>query len=84
MPRLALSYQITNDFIWRASVSRGYSTPTTAEVRPTSNIINTGLQAQFGWNYETGFRLRNKDESMLLDASVFYYRINNHRSPVKP
>ncbi|RWY55613.1 TonB-dependent receptor [Mucilaginibacter gilvus] len=77
MPRFALSYQLTNDFIWRASVSRGYSTPTTAEVRPTDNIVNTGLQAQFGWNYETGFRLRNKDESMLLDASVFYYRINN-------
>ncbi len=46
-------------------------------MRPTNNIVNTGLQAQFGWNYETGFRLRNKDESMLLDASVFYYRINN-------
>lgn len=76
MPRLALSYQITNDFIWRASVSRGYSTPTTAEVRPTDNIINTGLQAQVGWNYETGFRLRNKDESLLLDASVFYYRLD--------
>ncbi|MDB5060840.1 MAG: TonB-dependent receptor, partial [Mucilaginibacter sp.] len=76
MPRLALSYQILNDFIWRASVSRGYSTPTTAEVRPTDNIINTSLQAQSGWNYETGFRLRNKDESMFLDASVFYYRID--------
>ncbi|MFD0794777.1 TonB-dependent receptor [Mucilaginibacter litoreus] len=77
MPRLALSYQITNNFIWRASVSRGYSTPTTAEVRPTDNIINTNLQAQLGWNYETGFRLRNADESLLLDASVFYYRLNN-------
>lgn len=77
MPRLALSYQVTNDFIWRASVSRGYSTPTIAEVRPTSNIVNTSLQAQNGWNYETGLRLRNKDESLLLDASVFYYRLNN-------
>ncbi|TSD63514.1 TonB-dependent receptor [Inquilinus sp. KBS0705] len=77
MPRLALSYQILNDFIWRASVSRGYSTPTTAEVRPTSNIVNTALQAQFGWNYETGLRLRNSDETMLLDASVFYYRLDN-------
>ncbi|RYU86868.1 TonB-dependent receptor [Mucilaginibacter terrigena] len=76
MPRLALSYQVTNDFIWRASVSRGYSTPTTAEVRPTDNIINTGLQAQLGWNYETGFRLRNHDESLLLDASVFYYKLD--------
>lgn len=77
MPRLALSYQVTNDFIWRASVSRGYSTPTTAEVRPTDNIVNTALQAQYGWNYETGFRLRNQDETMFLDASVFYYRISN-------
>ncbi|GAA3970703.1 TonB-dependent receptor [Mucilaginibacter dorajii] len=77
MPRLALSYQFTNNFIGRASVSRGYSTPTTAEVRPTDNIVNTSLQAQIGWNYETGIRLRNQDETLLLDASVFYYRINN-------
>ncbi|MEZ2339060.1 TonB-dependent receptor [Mucilaginibacter sp. RCC_168] len=77
MPRLALSYQVTNNFIWRASVSRGYSTPTTAEVRPTDNIVNTSLQAQTGWNYETGFRLRNQDETMFLDVSAFYYRISN-------
>ena len=77
MPRLALSYQVTNDFIWRASVSRGYSTPTTAEVRPTDNIINTNLQAQLGWNYETGFRLRDKEQLFMLDASVFYYKLNN-------
>lgn len=77
MPRLALSYQLTHNFIARASVSRGYSTPTTAEIRPTDNIINTSLQAQTGWNYETGLRIRNADESMYLDASVYYYRIQN-------
>ena len=77
MPRVALSYQVINNFAWRVSASRGYSTPTTAEIRPTDNIINTGLQAESGWNYETGFRLRNSDESMYLDASVFYYRLQN-------
>jgi len=77
MPRLALSYQLTDDFAWRASVSRGYSTPTTAEIRPTDHTINTSLDAEDGWNYETGFRLRNSDESMYLDASVFYYKLNN-------
>ncbi|MDB5117059.1 MAG: TonB-dependent receptor [Mucilaginibacter sp.] len=77
MPRLALSYQITNDFIWRASLSRGYSTPNTGEVRGTDHVINPTLQAQDGYNYETGFRLRDKDERFLLDASVFYYRLNN-------
>lgn len=77
MPRIAAAYQITNDFIWRASVSKGYSTPTTAEIRPTDNIINTALQPEHGWNYETGFRLRNSDETTYLDASVFYYRLQN-------
>ncbi|UEG53854.1 TonB-dependent receptor [Mucilaginibacter daejeonensis] len=77
MPRLALSYQILSNFIWRASVSRGYSTPTIAEVRPTNNIVNTDLQPENGWNYETGFRLRDRDETLMLDASVFYYRLSN-------
>jgi iron complex outermembrane receptor protein len=77
MPRIALAYQITPDFVWRASVARGYSTPTTAEIRPTDHQINPNLEAQSGWNYETGFRLSNKDESLYLDGSIFYYHILN-------
>ena len=59
------------------SVSRGYSTPSSGEIHPTDHSINTALQAEDGWNYETGMRLRNADESLLIDASVFYYRLNN-------
>ncbi len=77
MPRLALSYQLTNNFIWRASLSRGYSPPATSEVRGTDHVINPNLQPQDGYNYETGFRLRDKSERFLLDASVFYYRLSN-------
>jgi len=77
MPRIALAYQLSSAFVWRASVSRGYSTPTTSEIRPTDHQINPNLQAQDGWNYETGIRYTNSDESMYLDASVFYYHINN-------
>jgi len=77
MPRIALSYQIKSNFIWRASVSRGYSTPTSGEVHATDHIINPTLQAQDGWNYETGLRINNADQTLLLDASVFYYKLNN-------
>src|SRR6185312_11758676 len=77
MPRIALSYQVTNNFIGRASVSRGYSTPTISEIRPTDQVINTNLQAQYGWNYETGLRVRNDNETLFLDASVFYYKLQN-------
>lgn len=77
MPRIALAYQLSSSFVWRASMARGYSTPTTAEIRPTDHQINPNLQAQDGWNYETGIRFTNKDESIYLDASAFYYHINN-------
>lgn len=77
MPRLALSYQVTNSFAWRATVSRGYSTPATAEVRPTNHIINNTLQAEKGWNYEFGLRKQSINARFNLDASVFYYRLNN-------
>jgi len=77
MPRFALSYLITPQFAWRASVSRGYSTPTTAEIRPSNTIINTDLNAETGWNYETGFRLETRNNRVQVDASVFNYRMEN-------
>lgn len=77
MPRVAVSYQINNNFAWRTTVSRGYSAPATAEVRPTSNIINTNLQAEKGWNYEIGFRKQDEFARFTIDASLFYYRLNN-------
>lgn len=77
MPRLALSYLINNNFTWRASVSRGYSSPTNLEIRPSSNVVNTTLNPQFGWNYETGFRLRTQDGKTWVDVSAFYYKLRN-------
>lgn len=77
MPRLAISYQISQNTYWRSSISRGYSTPTTSEIRPTDHTINPNLSAQYGVNYESGFRWRNSDESIYLDASLFYYHLQN-------
>ena len=75
MPRLAFSYVLNNELSWRSSAGKGYSTPTTAEVRPSDNIINTDLQAETGWNYETGFRWDNK--WFKADASIFYYKMKD-------
>lgn len=77
MPRLAISYEVNKSFAWRATISRGYSTPATAEVRPTSHQINNSLQAEKGWNYEIGLRKQSLNNRFTLDAAVFYYRLNN-------
>lgn len=77
MPRFALSYQISDGMAIRSSVSRGYSTPTIAEVRASDNKINTTLESETGWNYEAGIRLRDKSDRFWLDVSLFNYRLEN-------
>lgn len=77
MPRVGLAYLATSDVAIRASVSRGYSPPTTAEVRSSDNIINTRLRAETGWNYETGLRWQSDDLRFYADGSVFYYSMDD-------
>lgn len=77
MPRFALSYQVSDGMALRTSVSRGYSTPTIAEVRASDNKINTTLESETGWNYEAGIRLRDRTDRFWLDASLFNYRLQS-------
>ena len=75
MPRLALSFKLREQLLWRASVSKGYSPPTIAEIRPNDNAVHTDLQPEYGWNYETGLRFKNK--RLKADAVVFYYALKH-------
>ncbi len=77
MPRLALSYAATNKFTLRSSLSRGYSPPTTAEVRPSDNNVYTGLQAETGLNVEFGARYFAAANRFWTDLSVYHYRLRN-------
>jgi iron complex outermembrane receptor protein len=77
MPRLALSYLIDPSFSLRASVSKGYSPPTLAEIRATNNIVNVNLQPESGWNYETGIRYQTLNNRLFIDLTGFYYHLNN-------
>jgi len=74
MPKVALSYLISENISARASVSKGYSPPTIAEVRASDNNINNDLQAERGWNYELGLRYQTKNNRFYANANVFTYR----------
>lgn len=77
MPRFGLSYQIHSDFALRGSVSRGYSTPSIAEVRSSDNRINRELRAETGTNYELGFRLETYSRRLIADLSAYSFRMND-------
>ncbi len=77
MPRLALNWKAAPDLAVRAVLSRGYSVPTTAEVRPSDNSIYEDLQPENGWNYETGIRTGIFNNRLDIDLAAFYYRLSN-------
>jgi iron complex outermembrane recepter protein len=77
MPRLALSYSAGNKLTIRSSVSRGYSPPTTAEIRPSDNNIYKDLQAETGVNIELGARYFAAANRFWVDLSVYNYRLKN-------
>jgi iron complex outermembrane receptor protein len=77
MPKIAVSYQMAGLVAWRASISKGYSPPTLAEIRSSDNHVNTTLQPENGWNYETGIRLHTPNNSILWDIAAFYYLLRN-------
>ncbi|TSJ39930.1 TonB-dependent receptor [Fluviicola chungangensis] len=76
MPRIGISYRIIRDLVWRTSVSKGYSPPTLAEIRPSDNTIYSGLQSEHGWNYETGFRFNSLDHRWNADIAVFKFDLH--------
>lgn len=77
MPRFAASYLLAANLALRATVSRGYSPPTLAEVRSSSNAINTGLQPESGWNKEAGFRWTAWKGRLQMDAAAFRYDLTD-------
>ena len=77
MPRLAISFSPLRNLTIRSSVSRGYSPPTTAEVRPSDNNIYTGLQPETGLNKEAGLRYSAFGKKFWIDVAAFHYRLSN-------
>ena len=75
MPRIAVSYLLKDNLALRASLSRGFSPPTIEEIRPSDQIINTSLQAETGWNYETGIRLSMLNNRIYLDGVLFNFEL---------
>jgi iron complex outermembrane receptor protein len=57
-PRFALLKKFSEQFSTYASISKGFSAPSLAEVLPSSGIYNNSLSPEQGINYEVGIRGR--------------------------
>lgn len=57
LPRFSLMINPLDALGMYAVISKGYSTPSVAEIRPSAGGIYSGLQAEYGWNKEWGAKL---------------------------
>jgi len=73
-PRIAILKKIKDVSVF-ANASRGFSPPSLAEVRPSTNTFNSKLQAEAGWNYELGTKA-NLDK-ITLSATAYLFNLNN-------
>jgi iron complex outermembrane recepter protein len=58
-PRFSLLKKFGNELSLYASISSGFSPPSLAEVRPSTNEFNSGLNPEHGVNYELGIKGRS-------------------------
>ncbi|HTH31126.1 MAG TPA: TonB-dependent receptor, partial [Lacibacter sp.] len=76
-PRISLLKKFRNSLSLYASVAKGFSAPTSAEVLPSTGVISTDLNAEEGWNYEAGVRWLLFKQRLLIDLNGFYFKLNN-------
>lgn len=76
-PRMALKKIFKNNHELFISISKGFSPPTTAELLPSTGVISTFLQPEWGTSYEAGGKLSLLHNRLSLYANAFYFRLND-------
>ncbi|AII50732.1 TonB-dependent receptor family protein [Hymenobacter sp. APR13] len=74
-PRVALLKELKPQISVYGSVSRGFSPPTTEEIRPSDGSLNTDLQAERGTSYEVGTRGTLLGQRLKFDVAAYDFRL---------
>ncbi len=73
LPRIAVLKKLTESVSVFGSISSGYSTPTTDEIRPSTATFNTFLNPERGINYELGTRGSLWNGVFSFDVTAFSF-----------
>lgn len=76
-PKFSLLKNFNEKIIFVATVSKGFSPPTIAEVLPSTGVISTDLEAEQGWNYEATLRSSFFKNKLKLELTGFYFHLND-------
>lgn len=77
LPRFALSILPRENLTFYAQLSKGYSSPSIAEIRPSAGGTYTGLQAEYGWNKEIGLKWSAQKGKIYFGLNVFQFDLKD-------
>lgn len=75
MPRIAISYAALQNTHVFAQISKGFSPPSLAEVRPSDGNFYGDLQAEQGWNIELGVKSAIIPKRLAAEFSVYRFKL---------
>jgi iron complex outermembrane receptor protein len=75
MPRVAISYAATKQMQLFAQISKGFSPPSLAEVRPSDGNYYGELQPEQGWNIEMGIKSAIIPNRLSAELSLYRFRL---------
>ncbi|MHA8061343.1 TonB-dependent receptor [Aquirufa beregesia] len=75
-PRLAIVRKLGANQHIVAKVAHGFSPPSIAEIRPSTNVINRSLRAEKGWNYELSYRGWIPSSNLTWDLSLYQFNLD--------
>lgn len=75
-PRIAFLKKITPTISIYGSYSQGFSTPTLAEVRPSTNTYNNSLNSEQGDNLEAGIKGSTLKRKLTFELVAYQFKLN--------
>lgn len=76
-PRIAVLKKLGDHVSLFASVSRGFSPPSYAEVYPSAGVFNKQLAAEQGYNFEAGIKTLLLNKNLLADFTVYDFEVDH-------
>ena len=76
-PRIGISYTVAKNTNTYLQISKGFSPPTLAEIRPSDGLFYKNLLPEYGWNFEIGVKGTAIHGKLRYELSAYHFGVKD-------
>jgi iron complex outermembrane receptor protein len=76
-PRMGVSYELAKSTNIYFQISKGFSPPTLAEIRPSDGLFYKNLVPEYGWNFEVGIKGVGLQNKLRYALALYHFGIKD-------